>query len=88
MQRLRFKADIVQKETTCIVVYGHFGDKKCVTLDAKSPTEDQVIYFAEEVYNLRKTGKSFIELMLNTDSAYLQDQFAGYFDKCNYGVSF
>ena len=84
--RLLFKANIIQKETTCIVVYGHFGDTKCITLDAKSPTQDQVINFAQEVYNLRKTGKSFIELMLTTDSAYLKDQFEGYFDKFIYRV--
>lgn len=85
--RLLFKADIVHKKTTCIVVYGYFDDTKKVTLNAKSPTEDQVIDFAGKVYNLRRTGKSFIELMLNTDSAYLKDQFGGFFGKVNYGVS-
>ena len=79
--RLLFKADIVRKKTTCIVVYGYLGDAKCVTLNAKRPTEDQVIDFAAEVYKLRRTGKSFIELILNTDSAYLLAQFKGYFDK-------
>lgn len=79
-----FKADIVRKKTTCIVVYGYFDYPKCLTLNAKSATEDQVIDFAARVYNLRKKRQSLIRRMLNTDSAYLLHRFAGYFDKVNH----